>query len=379
MQVEEQPRNTPFHAGPQKVNTSDALLGWLCQRYQTSDLVHVDPMACFPGQSAPARARVNVRVIPMSFAYCAAGFQIMADNGFLAKMSLAEALGGVPRASRAMRPHKNPALDKKQALSPEHYGLDAVFINSVSLAEPLNTLPMPVAVASSVVPPVYADMKRQQTQELADELKQETIHADMVCHIPPSTDGKPDMRQIPVLKEVVNVFHSSEVCRTFGGITSEDLWHGLHPFSPPQAVQLGLTAPPPEHEFAVPPPGVLQAHNSWVIVPMGHILSHIANYPANTIRECGYVVDRLKLPRTNELLPFLLMDLWTIRSYIRSTVGSVMLNMERNRVPLLDQWIEVIPLTHKRWIDACVAGEEYKEGVVSFKVSIFGFPDCLTQ
>jgi len=48
-------------------------------------------------------------------------------------------------------------------------------------------------------------------------------------------------------------------------------------------------------------------------------------------------------------------------------------------VPLLDQWIEVIPLTHKRWIDACVAGEEYKEGVVSFKVSIFGFPDCLTQ
>lgn len=164
------------------------------------------------------------------------------------------------------------------------------------------------------------------------------------------------------------MFHSSEVCRTFGSIISEDLWHGLHPFSPPVAVQLGLTEPPAEHEFGEPPPGVPRTYNSWVIVPMGHILSHIANYPANTIRECGYVVDRLKLPRTNELLPFLLMDLWTIRSYIRSTVGAVLLNVERNRVPLLDQWIEVVPLTHKRWIDACVAGEEYKEGVVSFKV-----------
>lgn len=172
MQVEEQPRNTPFQAGPQKVNTTAALLGWLCERYQTSDLVHVDPMACFAGQSAPARARVNVRVIPMSFAYCAAGFQIMADNGFPAKMSLADALGGVERATKALRPHKNPALDKKQAVAPEHYGLHAVLLNSVSLAEPLNTLPMPVAIASSVVPPVYADMKKQQTKELADELNQ---------------------------------------------------------------------------------------------------------------------------------------------------------------------------------------------------------------
>ena len=101
---------------------------------------------------------------------------------------------------------------------------------------------------------------------------------------------------------------------------------------------------------------------------MGHILSHVSNLPSNVIRECGYVVDRLKLPRTNELLPFLMMDLWTIRHYIQSTVGRVMLNVERNRVSLFDQYIEVIPLTHKRWIDACVAGEEYKSGVVSFKV-----------
>ena len=101
---------------------------------------------------------------------------------------------------------------------------------------------------------------------------------------------------------------------------------------------------------------------------MGHILSHVSNLSAKTIRDCGYTVDRLKLPATGELLPFLMMDLWTVMAYIRSTVGSVMLNIGRNRVPLLDQTIEIVPLTHKRWIDACVAGEEYKTGTVSFKV-----------
>lgn len=124
----------------------------------------------------------------------------------------------------------------------------------------------------------------------------------------------------------------------------------------------------PEHDFEAPPPGVLQSYNSWVIVPMGHILSHVSNLPASNIRECGYTVDRLKLPSTGELLPFLMMDLWTVRTYIRSTTGSVMLNIARNRVPLLEQTIEIVPLTHKRWIDACVAGEEYKAGTVSFKV-----------
>ena len=193
------------------------------------------------------------------------------------------------------------------------------------------------------------------------------MNADIVAHIPVSTDGKPDERQIPVLTEVINAFHATEVCRTFGGINSEDLWHGLHHFTPAEAVQLGMLRPPPEHDFEVPPPGMLQVYNSWTIVPMGHVLSHISNLPASVIRDCGYVVERLKLPTTNELLPFLLMDLWTIRQYIKSTVGSVLINMNRNRVSLLDQWIEIVPLTHKRWIDACVAGEETKPGFVSFK------------
>jgi len=248
--------------------------------------------------------------------------------------------------------------------------LEFAYINNVSLAEPLNTLPLGVAIVSSTLPPVYAEMKKKQAKELYEELKVEAPNADILAHIPVSTDGKPDLRQIPVLKEVINAFHAAEVCRTFGGITSEDLWHGLHFLSPKEAIELGFARPPVEHDFADPPPGTLKAYNSWVIIPEGHILSHISNLPAANIRECGYVVDRLKLPTTGELLPFFVMDLWTVREYICSTVGSVMLNISRNRVSIADQWIEVVPLTHKRWIDACVAGEEYKMGAVSFKVVI---------
>jgi len=369
MEPDAQPRNTPFVEGPQKATARPALLDWLCRRYQTNDLVHVDPMSCFQGTPAHSRSRVNVRVVPMRFEGTAAGFQLAMDNGFPARMTLVDALGGLgPKVLKAMRPHANVALDKKQKISPEQHNLDTVFINSVSLAEPLNTLPLSVGIISSTLPPVYASMKQQQTKELMAELGVEPVNADVLAHIPVSTDGKPDLKQIPVLKEVINAFHASEVCRTFGGMTSEDLWRGLHVFSPAEAIELGFTRPPVEHDFAAPPGGQLPTYNSWAIVPMGHILSHVSNLPASSIRECGYVVERLKQPLTNELLPFLVMDLWTIHSYVQSTVGSVLLNIERNRVPLLSQWIEVVPLTHKSWIESCVAGEEYKPGAVSFKV-----------
>ena len=370
MEVDEQPRNTPFVEGPQKAAITRNLMGWLVSRYG-SDLVHVDPLKGFRGVAAPSRAKTSIRVIPMAFVGSAAGFQLAVDNGFPVKMTLSEALSGMsgpPPGSvvKALLPHGL----RVSADSPDMHNLGAVFINSVTLAEPLNTTPLPVAIVSSTLPPVYAEMKKKQAKELYEELKQEPPNADILAHIPVSTHGKPDLRQIPVLKEVINAFHATEVCNTFGGIVASDLWNGLHCFSPEEALRLGFARPPPEHDFAAPPVGMMPSYNSWVIVPMGHVLSHVSNLPAASIRECGYVVDRLKMPLTNELLPFLIMDLWTVHAYIRSTIGSVLLNVERNRVSLPDQWIEVVPLTHKRWIDACVAGEEYKTGTVRFKVVI---------
>jgi hypothetical protein len=372
MQVEEQPRNTPFPDGPQKAETSDKLLSWLCNRYRTTDLVNVDPMSCFHGHSAaPPRARSSVRVVPMVFEGSAAGLQTAVDNGFPVRMTLAEALGGPEsRGAKGMRPHANPSLDKKQGTSPAQHNLDGVFINSVSLAEPLNTLSMPVAIVSSMLPPVYSEMREKQAQDLYRELKQEAPDADILAHIPASTDGKPDLRQIPVLTEVINAFHATEVCRTFGGILANDLWRGLYAFTPAEAIDLGFARPPVEHDFADPPPGMEKAYNTYVLVPMGHILSHVSNLPASKIRECDYLVERLKMPLTNELLPFLIMDLWTVHSYVKTTVESVLLNIQRNRVPLLEQWIEVVPLTHKKWTEACVAGEGLRIGAVSFKVII---------
>jgi len=99
MQVEEQPRNTPVLSGPQKAIASDALLGWFSARYGTKDLVNLDPMACFGGHvSAPERSRNCVRPVPITFECSAAGFQLAADHGYPARITLAEALGGTDRA-----------------------------------------------------------------------------------------------------------------------------------------------------------------------------------------------------------------------------------------------------------------------------------------
>jgi hypothetical protein len=171
-------------------------------------------------------------------------------------------------------------------------------------------------------------------------------------------------------QEVVNGYHASEVCRTFGGITAEHLWNGIICLSPQEASRLGFQKPPDRHDFPAPPAGVDPAYNSWAIVPVGHVLSHVANLPASNVRDLDYEVYQLKLPATNEALPFLVMDLWTLHAYARKTVESGILAVGANRVPLAQQWVEIVPLTSKSWIESCVAGQEYKVGTVSFKLTV---------
>lgn len=112
------------------------------------------------------------------------------------------------------------------------------------------------------------------------------------------------------------------------------------------------------------------AYNSWAIVPVGHVLSHVANLPAANVRELDYEVYQLKMPNTGRVLPFLIMDLWTLHAYARETVETALMPVDANRVPLTSQWLEIVPLTSKSWIESCTAGQEYHVGTVTFKVVI---------
>jgi len=266
-------------------------------------------------------------------------------------------------------PHKDRAKDTAQRVKPHDYDLHGVLINSVTLKMPHNTLSQSVGIKTSTLPPVYRQLKRSQTEDLAAELGLEMGDPDIVAHIPVS--DKPDERPIPILQEVVNGFHATEVARTFGGVTSQHMWKGLIQLPPQLAVQLGFREPPAAHVFPAPAdPTIERAYNSWALVPMGHVLSHIANLPASNVRKLGYEVYQLKLPHTGEVLPWLVMDLWTIYAYMQETIANVVLPIDSNRVSIADQWVELVPLTDASWIKSCVAGCTNKEGSVSFRLVV---------
>jgi hypothetical protein len=354
---------------PSKSDAAPALLEYLSRVCNTRQLASADPLVAFPGYiKAPPRARVNTRVIPMRWEGSAAGFQHDLDEGRLPRISIAEALKEKPKALAGLRPHKNPH-DGVQGVTPADHDLDTVLINSVSLADPLNTMSQSIGIVTSTLPAVYAQLKRRQTEELAEELGVPIIHPDVVAHIP--VGDKPDSESIPILKEVVNGYHASAVCRTFGGITARHIWNGIIPLSPEEAAGLGFAKPPDSHDFPVPPDASVEpARNSWALVPVGHILSHVANLPAANVRDLDYEVYQLKLPATNEAIPFLVMDLWTLDRYARRTIESGLLAVHANRVPITQQWVEIVPLTSKNWLDNCVAGQEYRDGTVSFRLVI---------
>lgn len=161
------------------------------------------------------------------------------------------------------------------------------------------------------------------------------------------------------------------MCRTFGGITARHIWEGLIRLEPALAASLGFGPPPKQHAFPPPSdPCIEPAYNSWVVVPVGHVLSHIANLPSANVRDLDYEVHKLELPETKELLPFLVMDVWTVMTYITKTIETVIIPIDQDRVSIADQWVELVPLVDPNWIRGCVAGQEYKTGSLKFRLTI---------
>ena len=336
------------------------ILDFLCYTYKTNDLVNLDPLA-IGLRKADERARARTLVLPTFFEGSAAEFQAVVASGGRVKVSVAEMLNG--DLSR-IAPRANKFKDKIQGVLRGDYDIDACLVNSVTLHTPKSSLVFGVGIGSNVLPEAYKEIREKQVADLTKELGVKPSNIHIIAHIPPRSE---DARQIPILKESVNAFHGSEVTRTFGGIVTEHLWAGLIALSPAQCIEMGLHPPPASHEPEDPPPGQAKAYNSWVIVPHGHVLSHVSNYPSAELNKFNYAVWQLRLP-SGEPIPFLLMDLWTLHRYASDTKKNAMDKMDRR--PLAGVEIELFPLGRDTWLNSCRPGEHYARGRVEFSVAI---------
>ena len=336
------------------------LLDFLCFRYKTNDLINLDPIA-IGLKRADDRSRQRTLQVRTYFEGSAAEFQAVVDNGGRVRVTVGEMLQG--QTSR-LYPRGVKHKDAQQGLTPLDFDIDAVLVNTMVLAEPRSTMLFGVGIGSNVLPEAYKEIRDQQVADLQRELgvKPSSIH--IVAHIPANSK---DPRNIPILKEVANAFNAEAVARTFGGIVPQHLWAGLISLSPKQCMEMDMHPPPASHEPADPPPGQAKAYNSWVIVPHGHVLSHICNLPPADLARYNYAVYQLRLP-SGEPIPFLLMDTWTIHMYATGTAENAIKKMDHRRLADVD--VELFPLTRDTWLNSCRPGEHFARGRVEFTVVI---------
>jgi hypothetical protein len=191
------------------------LLEFLAATYGTRDLANIDPMG-WAGLKAPLRSRTRTVNLSAAFEGSAAAFDQLSKAGIPIRLSVRDLVSD--NLSR-LNPLQNRAKDRDQGLDPRtDFELSQGLINVIAVAEPMNTMPQAVGLVTNGLPKAYAELKKQQITDLAKELGITPRNADIVAHIPPST--KPDTRQIPILKEVVNGFHGQEVCALF----SQSIW-----------------------------------------------------------------------------------------------------------------------------------------------------------
>lgn len=179
--------------------------------------------------------------------------------------------------------------------------------------------------------------------------------------------------------ENVNSYHGEELCKTYGGLTARHLFRGIIAISPERARDFGMAPPPPEHDGQVNPENPSETViNSWNIIPMGHVVSHISSHTTAFIKTGGYQVHQLRTA-THVPLPFLVMDTWSVYAYIKWTIKEVMLNQVPAPLGKVD--VRLYPLKTSDWLGGCRPLEHHVEGRVEFTltVSYVMFPRAFKQ
>ncbi len=356
------------------------LLQWLYMTYDTDDPTTIDPFgACYsipdekgartrsgPYHCAPDVSRTRTINLPAVFEGSAQSFQEHVQGGGSITIDMKTLLRGVgsPLWKSKAWPNRDRLRDKLQKVNPATYDMDCILVNQLILGSPESTAQFGVGVSSNALPSAYREMREEQVKELKAEMGIKYEGPSMIAHIPANSK---DQRQIPLINHVANGYHAESITKTFGGISTKQLWTGIHFFSPNEAVGLGLERPPKEHDAALAPEGVKQVYNSWCLVPRNHILSHISMLPSSVIKNFGYAVHQIQMPN-GAPVPFLLMDLWTVHNYARCTVKDALLKMDRR--PLADISVTLHPLKGGTWLEGCKPGEHTIPGKITFNLMI---------
>jgi hypothetical protein len=155
----------------------------------------------------------------------------------------------------------------------------------MSIRGAANTLPIGVGLGTNALPEIYAKLSRQQIDDLATEMGLPKRKEHLIVHIPGKQMVADNGMIHHILKENVNSYHGNDVCKTYGGLTATHLYRGLLPLSPQQAMSFGLKRPPEQHDGMPNPDNPAETvHNSWIVVPMGHVVSHIASHTSADLK-----------------------------------------------------------------------------------------------
>lgn len=356
-------------APDRRVAQTGSLISLLEEFYKTRDLASIKPMAMNGMLRGHDFARHKVITRRIAFDGSAARFKLWAassPDGCI-KASLLDIIG--PEAFEvATRPSANPKADLSLGVTPSMYDRDRVLVTGMSIRAPTNSLPIGVALGTNGLPPVYAKLSREQIEAMTTEMGLPKRDEHLILHIPAGQVDEDTGIVQHLLKENVNSHHGEELCKTYGGLTAAHLYRGIIPLSPERAMAFGMKAPPPEHDGKVNPDNPKETYvNSWNIVPMGHVLSHIQSQTSAYIKSMGYEVHQL-VTATDQVLPFLIMDTWTIYAYTRWTIKEVMLNMAP--VPLQNVDVRVYPLKTSDWLSGCRPLEHCVDGRIEFTLTV---------
>lgn len=378
-----------FHAANEQAELDQAapraakqLVHFLCAQFKVTNpdaLIHVDPLGRDEYVKGYELTRTRTLTLSVSFNGSAMRFQALKNKGVPIRLTVEDLLGG---KLQYLYPDEERALDRRQGVTPRDFDVDAVLVNAMGIAEPDNTIPFAVGVYTNGIPEAYGELKQKQVQELSEKLGIPLPANHIYAQIPTNCGGpKNDEarfaqmlrdRSIPLLNEVINGYHGEEVTRCVGSVCAKHLWKGVIQLTPQDCMRWQIDPPPGRHDAWNPPdtPEEDQQVNVWLVVPSNHVLGHITQLDIATMRRYGYVAYQMKLPNAITAIPFIMMDSWTARNYANAFVGSALVKIDRDRVPIKDVFIELRPLKNDDWISGCKAGQHHVVGNVTFKLTL---------
>jgi hypothetical protein len=264
-------------------------------------------------------------------------------------------------------PRPNKLRDRAQGVDPSIYSLNSAIINQMSfIADPKdsNSFNFPVGIGTNAIPRVLKEMQMEKIREMRESIEQDQDAPILQIHLPANCSTP---MRMPLVNHVVNGYHNAAVARTFGGISSQQLWKGILFLSPQECADLHLPRPPPSHE-PVRVPGQPIIYNTWALVPRNHVFCHCTSLEPIKLADMEYMIFDVRTA-ANEQTPFYLMDQWTIYQLAKATTSEALMKMDHR--PIGDASVYVYPaFGNHSWSECCRPGQPEIPGRVTFSLIV---------